>query len=137
MLEIVTVTIPNGASAKLAPGGTVECLLSERMIINVIGINGLALVSGPDGGVSLEDAALTFTRAGRYRFKVSTLALGIADFHVVACEDGCLARLPDGDQPRGGVSDRRHILRALAAHATFFNGLASELVGQPLAQFGG
>jgi hypothetical protein len=134
MLEITTTT--SGASAKLAPSGTVECLLSERMTVNAPGINGLALVSGPEGGATIDGASIAFSRAGRYRLKVSTVTLGIADFNVCACEDACLSRLPDGLQPRGGVSDRRYVLRSLAAHATFFNGLASELVSQPLAQFG-
>ena len=141
MLEITTST--TAAHARLAPGGTVECLLSETMTVAAPGITGLALRSGPVGGATIDGDAITFTLPGRYHFVVSTATLGLGDLYVMACEDACLARIPNGAaedpnwKPQTNADGRkRRILRSLAAYGAFFDGTAASLINQPLQHYG-
>ncbi len=85
-------------------------------------------------GVTIKSNALTFSAHGRRQFRSAD---GMNDLTVVACEPGCLDRIPGGTGQGGAERDKLAILRSVCQHAAFqFDGLADQLISQSFANHG-
>ena len=123
-----------GYAPTITPGLAVAALVGETLEVRVAGnvVSSVTAIVNPGSGASVDTATITFSAAGKYRFKVVT-ATETATFDVTCCETTCPAKLPANKS----TAEKRQILTNMAGYAEWFTGLASEIPVRNLAPFGG